>query len=143
MTTTIPKKEKIVRNWVEIDAAGKTLGKVATLAASILQGKNKAIFTPNMDTGDFVLVTNAAGVRLTGKKGVQKFYYRASTQPGKLKRVSYGDLLEKRPAKLVEIAVRRMLPKNRLGRRLFTKLKVYAGTEHPHAAQQPKKIEVK
>lgn len=143
MTTTIPKKEKIVRNWVEIDAAGKTLGKVATLAASILQGKNKAIFTPNMDTGDFVLVTNAAGVRLTGRKGVQKFYYRPSTQPGKLKRVSYGELLEKRPVKLVEIAVRRMLPKNRLGRRLFTKLKVYAGAEHPHAAQQPKKIEVK
>lgn len=139
MTTTIPKESQISRDWVEIDAAGRTLGDVATLAASILRGKNKAHFTPHMDVGDFVIVTNAAGVRLTGNKATQSFWHRHSTQPGKLKSVAYGDLLSKRPEKLVELAVRRMLPKNRLGRRLFTKLHVYADGAHPHTAQKPRK----
>lgn len=143
MKTTIPKKEAVERRWVQIDAAGRTLGRVATLAATVLCGKNKAIYTPHMDTGDFVIVTNASGVRLTGNKLKSKFYYRASTMPGHLKAISYEDLLKKNPRKLIEIAVRRMLPKNRLARRLFTKLKVYAEDAHPHAAQQPRKIEVK
>jgi large subunit ribosomal protein L13 len=143
MKTTLPKQTEIVRGWVEIDAAGKTLGRVAVLAASRLRGKHKAIFTPHLDTGDFVIVTNAAAIRLTGKKTTQKFWSRHSGYPGGIRTTSYGDLLETNPRRLIELAVRRMLPKNRLGRRLFTKLKVYAEGEHPHAAQNPVKIEVK
>lgn len=143
MKTTLPKKGTVERRWVRIDAAGKTLGRVATLAASVLCGKNKAIYTPHVDTGDFVIVVNASGVRMTGNKLKDKVYYRASTQPGHLKATTYEDLLKKNPRKLIEIAVRRMLPKNRLARRQFTKLKVYADEAHPHAAQQPRAIEVK
>lgn len=142
MKTTLPKADAIVRGWVQIDAAGKTLGRVAALAASVLQGKNKPIYTPHMDTGDFVIVTNAGGIRLTGRKKTDKMWHRHSGYPGGLRSTSYGDLLEKQPARMVELAVRRMLPKNRLGRRLFTKLKVYAGETHKHAAQKPVKIEV-
>ncbi len=143
MKTTLPKPDAIKRGWVEIDAAGKTLGRVSVLAATILQGKNKPIYTPHIDTGDFVIVTNAAGIRLTGKKKSDKTWQRHSGYPGGLRTTTYGDLLEKQPARMVELAVRRMLPKNRLGRKLFTKLKVYAGDAHKHAAQQPVKIEVK
>jgi len=142
MKTTIPKKDSIVHDWVEIDADGKTLGDVATCAASILRGKHKVIFTPHMDTGDFVIVTNASKIRLTGQKATNKIYYRHSGCPGGLKATKYGDLLEKNPEKMVEIAVKKMLPKNRLGRKLFSNLKVYAESTHPHAAQKPRKIEV-
>ncbi|RMH55072.1 MAG: 50S ribosomal protein L13 [Candidatus Hydrogenedentota bacterium] len=142
--TTIPSKAsaKAGRKWTVIDAAGKPLGKVAALAASRLRGKHRADFTPHLDTGDFVVVTNAAEVRLSGRKAEQKFYRRHSGHPGGLKSVPYGELLRERPEKLIELAVRRMLPKNRLGRRLFTKLKVYAGPDHPHKAQKPERVEV-
>ena len=143
MKTTIPRKTEIRRDWIEIDASGKTLGRVAVLAASRLRGKHKATFTPHLDTGDFVIVTNAADVRLTGNKLRDKAWIRNSGYPGGMKTTPYGVLLEKNPRRLIELAVRRMLPKNRLGRRLFTKLKVYAGGEHPHAAQSPVRIEVK
>jgi len=143
MKTTLPKKTDIERGWVEIDAAGKTLGRVAVLAASRIRGKHKAIYTPHLDTGDFVIVTNAAAIRLTGKKTTQKSWTRHSGYPGGVKTTSYGVLLQENPRRLVELAVRRMLPKNRLGRRLFTKLKVYADSAHPHAAQNPVKIEVR
>lgn len=143
MKTTLPKNAESQRGWVELDAQGKTLGRVSTLAATILCGKNKPIYTPHIDTGDFVIVVNAAGIKLTGEKVRDKAAIRPSTMPGKLKSTSYGDLLKKNPRRLVEIAVKRMLPKNRMGRRLFTKLKVYAEEAHPHAAQQPRKIEVK
>ncbi len=142
MKTTIPSKDSIQRNWVEIDAAGKTLGRVATRVATLLRGKHKATFTPHLDTGDFVIVTNASQVRLTGRKAENKLWQRHSGIPGGFKATSYGELIETRPVKVVELAVRRMLPKNRLGRRLFTKLKVYAGETHPHAAQKPKKVEL-
>lgn len=143
MTTTLPKKNLIKHDWIEIDAAGKTLGRVATLAASRLCGKHKVIYTPHMDTGDYVVVTNAREIRLTGRKATDKEWQRHSGHPGGLRRTPYGELLEKNPRKLVELAVRRMLPKNRLGRRLFTKLKVYAESTHPHAGQRPKKVEAR
>jgi large subunit ribosomal protein L13 len=143
MRTTLPKKNEIQRRWVEIDADGKTLGRVAALAASLLRGKHRVIFTPHMDTGDFVIITNASGIRLTGNKATQKFHHRHSGYPGGLKSTSYEHLLRDKPGRLVEIAVRRMLPKNRLGRRLFTKLKVYSDGTHPHGPQKPVKIEVK
>ena len=111
MKTTIPKKTEIQRDWVEIDATGKTLGRVAVLAASRLRGKHKATFTPHLDTGDFVIVTNASGIRLTGKKATEKAWTRYSGYPGGVKTTPYGVLLEKNPRRLVEVAVRRMLPK--------------------------------
>jgi len=143
MKTTLPRVKEIVHDWIEIDAAGQTLGRVAVLAASRLRGKHKPLFTPHMDTGDFVIVTNARDIRLTGNKKAQTLWQRHSLYPGGLRETPYGELLEKNPRKLVELAIRRMLPKNRLGRRLFTKLKVYAEANHPHEAQKPKKVEVK
>ncbi|HEY6419639.1 MAG TPA: 50S ribosomal protein L13 [Candidatus Binataceae bacterium] len=125
------------RNWIVIDASDRALGRIASRAASILRGKHRPDFTPNQDAGDFVVVINAARVKLTGSKLSGKIYYRHTTYPGGIRSTSAGKLLEKRPEKLVEMAVRGMLPKNRLGRRLFNKLKVYRGAEHPHAAQKP------
>ncbi len=132
------------RRWMVIDADGRSLGRVATRAASILAGKNRPDYTPHEDTGDFVVVINAAKVKLTGKKLEEKVYYRHTTFPGGIRTTTAGKILEsKKPQQLVEIAVRGMLPKNRLGRRLFTKLKVYAGAEHPHTAQKPQAVEHK
>jgi large subunit ribosomal protein L13 len=125
------------RNWIVLDASDRALGRIASRAASILRGKHRPDFTPNQDAGDFVVVINAARVKLTGSKVAGKIYYRHTTYPGGIRSTSAGKLLEKRPEKLVEMAVRGMLPKNRLGRRLFNKLKVYRGAEHPHAAQKP------
>jgi large subunit ribosomal protein L13 len=125
------------RNWIILDASDRALGRIASRAASILRGKHRPDFTPNQDAGDFVVVINAARVKLTGSKVAGKIYYRHTTYPGGIRSTSAGKLLEKRPEKLVEMAVRGMLPKNRLGRRLFNKLKVYRGAEHPHAAQKP------
>ncbi len=120
-----------------IDASGRPLGRIASRAAAILRGKHRPDFTPNQDAGDFVVVINAAKVKLTGKKAEDKVYHRHTEYPGGIRTTTAGKLRETKPARLIEMAVRGMLPKNRLGRRLFTKLKVYAGAEHPHAAQKP------
>jgi large subunit ribosomal protein L13 len=125
-----------------IDADGRALGRVATRAASILAGKNRPDYTPHEDTGDFVVIINAAKVKLTGKKLEEKVYYHHTDYPGGIRTTTAGKILDsKKPQRLVEIAVRGMLPKNRLGRRLYTKLKVYAGAEHPHTAQKPQAVE--
>ncbi|MCP4663671.1 MAG: 50S ribosomal protein L13 [bacterium] len=140
--TYSPKISEIERRWYVVDADGLRLGRLATRIASILRGKNKPIFTPHMDTGDFVVVVNAEKVVLTGRKEDQKIYYRHSGRPGNLKQETARHLRQRRPTKLVEAAVRGMLPKNRLGRRLYRKLKVYAGPDHPHQAQQPTTVEM-
>jgi len=136
--TFSPKASEIQRGWVIIDATDVVLGRLASHAATILRGKNKATFTPHMDMGDFVIIVNADKVVLTGNKASQKKAYRHSGYPGGLTATSYTDLLEKNPERAVEKAIRGMLPKTSLGRDQFRKLKVYAGSEHPHAAQQPK-----
>lgn len=138
MTRTYsPKASEITRNWVIIDAENVVLGRLASHVATILRGKNKATFTPHLDMGDFVIVINAEKVALTGAKLAQKKAYRHSGYPGGLTAVTYAELLEKNPTRAVEKAVRGMLPKNSIGRAQLTKLKVYTGSEHPHAAQQP------
>ena len=124
------------RRWVIVDASGRALGRVATQIADLLRGKGKPTFSPHIDCGDFVVVINAAKVRLTGRKLTDKIYYRHSEYPGGLRATSAGKMLGEKPERLVRTAVQGMLPKNRLSRRLITKLKVYTGAEHPHAAQQ-------
>jgi large subunit ribosomal protein L13 len=136
--TFSPKPADVKRDWVIIDATDVVLGRLATHAATILRGKNKATFAPHMDMGDFVIIINADKVVLTGNKAAQKNAYRHSGYPGGLRATSYTELLEKNPERAVEKAIRGMLPKTSLGRDQFRKLKVYAGSEHPHAAQQPK-----
>ncbi|MRH29146.1 50S ribosomal protein L13 [Microbacterium sp. SYP-A9085] len=139
MTRTFtPKAGEIQREWLVIDATDVVLGRLASHAAALLRGKHKPTFANHLDTGDFVVIVNAAKVALTGQKLQKKLAYRHSGYPGGLKSVSYEELLEKNPVRAVEKAVRGMLPKNTLGRQQLTKLKVYAGAEHPHAAQQPK-----
>lgn len=135
--TYTPKASEVSRSWVIIDATDVVLGRLASHAAVILRGKNKATFTPHMDMGDFVIIINADKVALTGAKLDQKKAYRHSGYPGGLTAVTYSELLEKNPERAVEKAIRGMLPKNSLGRAQLKKLKVYAGSEHPHAAQQP------
>ena len=142
MRTYSPKPGEIERQWHVIDAADVVLGRLATQAAALLRGKHKPVFAPHVDTGDFVVIINASKVALTGNKRQTKMAYRHSGYPGGLTSVRYSDLLETRPEKAVELAVKGMLPHNRLGRKLITKLKVYAGAEHPHAAQQPKPYEL-
>ena len=136
--TYTPKASEVSRSWVIIDATDVVLGRLASHAAVILRGKNKATFTPHMDMGDFVIIINAEKVALTGSKLDQKKAYRHSGYPGGLTAVTYSELLEKNPTRAVEKAIRGMLPKNSLGRAQLKKLKVYAGPEHPHSAQQPK-----
>jgi len=133
---------EVTRKWYVIDAAGQPLGRVATAAASILRGKHKPTYTPHIDTGDFVIVINADQVVLTGRKLDQKIYYHHSGYEGGLKKTIYRHLLQKKPEFVMEKAIRGMLPKNRLGRAMFRKLKVYKGPEHPHQAQQPEVWEV-
>ena len=128
------------RRWHLIDANGQVLGRLATRVADILRGKHKAVFTPNVDGGDFVVVINARGIKLTGKKLEKKLYYRHSEYPGGLRTTVAQKLLDEKPENLVRLAVKGMLPKNRLSRRLYTKLKVYAGGDHPHAAQKPEPL---
>ena len=130
------------RRWVLIDAEGRALGRIASRAASVLRGKHRPDFTPHQDAGDFVVIINAAKVKLTGNKAEDKIYHRHTGYPGGVRSVTAGKLLQTRPERLVEMAVHGMLPKNRLGRRLFLKLKVYRAGEHPHAAQQPTTIEL-
>ena len=128
------------RQWYVIDAQGKVLGRMASEIAKILRGKNKPIFVPNADTGDFVIVINARGVKLTGKKLQRKVYYRHTEYPGGIRERTAEKMLEEKPEDLVLLAVRGMLPKNRLSRKLVTKLKIYAGPEHPHDAQKPQPL---
>jgi len=136
--TFTPKADSVVREWLVIDATDVVLGRLASHAAALLRGKHKPTFANHVDTGDFVIVVNADKVALTGQKLAQKNAYRHSGYPGGLTATSYAELLETKPERVVEKAIRGMLPKNSIGRAQFTKLKVYAGPEHPHAAQQPK-----
>ncbi len=138
MRSYVPKENEISRDWVVLDAADQVLGRLATEAARLLRGKHKPEFTPFLDTGDFVVVVNAERVRLTGTKIDDKVYYRHSGRPGSLKSETARERLGSRPERVIEAAVWGMLPKNRLGRKLLKKLKVYSGPDHPHEAQQPK-----
>ncbi|MFZ2358884.1 MAG: 50S ribosomal protein L13 [Anaerolineae bacterium] len=140
MRTYTTKPEDIKREWFVIDATGMTLGRLATQIATVLKGKHKPIYSPHMDTGDFVIVVNAHKVRVTGRKLDQKFYYRHSGYPGGLKEISLRDQLNRHPDRVLRFAVRGMLPKNRLGRQMIKKLKIYATPGHPHEAQQPKPL---
>jgi len=140
--TYSPKSAEIDRQWFVVDAAGQRLGRMATRVASILRGKHKAIYSPHMDTGDFVIVVNADQIVLTGRKEDQKIYYRHTGRPGSLREETARHMRSRRPVKLVELAVKGMLPKNRLGRALYRKLKVYAGPDHPHQSQQPAVLEL-
>ena len=142
MKTYVPKRDQIQREWWLVDAAGKTLGRLATEVATRLHGKHKPSFTPFLDTGDHVIVVNAERVVLTGRKLQTKMYRRHSGYPGGLKEVNAETVLEKHPTRLVEFAVRGMLPKGPLGRKMLRKLKVYAGQRHPHQAQSPKALEI-
>ncbi|MEB3272990.1 MAG: 50S ribosomal protein L13 [Prochlorothrix sp.] len=141
--TYLPNPTTLERQWYVIDADGLRLGRLASEIAKILRGKNKPSYTPHLDTGDFVIVINADKVAVTGRKASQKLYRRHSGRPGGMKVESFEKLQARIPERILEQAVRGMLPKNRLGRQLFTKLKVYAGSEHPHAAQQPQVLEIK
>ncbi len=136
------KKEDVQRSWYLVDAENKVLGRLATELAKILRGKNKPDFTPHVDTGDYIVVINAEKVNLTGNKLKDKIYYRHSGYPGGIKSMTAENLKAKRPEDLIRLAVKGMLPRNRLGRKVFKKLKVYAGAEHPHQAQQPKPIDI-
>ncbi|TLM68433.1 MAG: 50S ribosomal protein L13 [Deltaproteobacteria bacterium] len=140
MSTLSAKKADLQKSWFVVDLENQVLGRAATEIARILRGKHKAIYTPSVDTGDFVIVLNAEKVRLTGNKLNDKMYYSHSDYPGGLKSISAGKLLEKKPEELIKKAVKGMLPKNALGRQMFRKLKVYTGAEHPHQAQQPREL---
>lgn len=140
--TYIPPVQEIDKKWYVVDATDKRLGRLATEIASILRGKNKPTFTPNMDTGDFVVVINAEKVAVTGRKREQKLYRRHSGRPGGMKVETFEQLQNRIPERIIEKAIKGMLPKNALGRKLFTNLKVYAGPEHPHEAQRPESIEL-
>ena len=142
MKTTHVRKGDVAKTWYLIDAQDKILGRLATEIAKILRGKNKAIFSPHVDTGDFVVVVNAEKIKLTGNKLKDKKYYHHSGYPGGIKTVAAEKLLTTKPEELLRRAVKGMLPKNRLGRRIVKKLKVYAGPDHPHTAQQPEQVQV-
>jgi large subunit ribosomal protein L13 len=142
MKTYVPKREELQHDWYVIDATDVVLGRLSTRVATLLRGKHRPAFTPGLDTGDFVVVVNAARVKLTGNKWDDKRYYRHSGDPGHLKQKTAGELRKSTPERLIRFAVWGMLPKNRLGRQLLKKLKVYAGAEHPHQAQQPRALKV-
>ncbi|MDO4253989.1 MAG: 50S ribosomal protein L13 [Kocuria sp.] len=142
MRTYTPKPGDVQRDWYVIDASDVVLGRLASHAATLLRGKHKATFTPHVDTGDFVIIVNADKVALTGDKLQKKMAYRHSNYPGGLTAISYAELLEKNPVRAVEKAIRGMLPKNKLAAQQLSKLKVYVGPEHPHAANQPKTFEI-
>jgi large subunit ribosomal protein L13 len=142
-TTRTPAPGEIERRWFTVDADGRVLGRMASQVAAVLRGKHKPIFTPHLDTGDFVIVTNAAKVRLTGRKLERKVYRHFTGYPGGLREITAGKLLRTRPERVIEAAVRRMLPSGPLGRHMLRKLKVYAGAEHPHSAQRPAPLEVR
>ena len=142
MATISAKKNEVKRTWYVVDAENKVLGRLATQVAAILRGKHKPIFTPHVDTGDFVVVINAGKVHLTGNKLDNKIYYRHSGYPGGIKSSSAGELLENKPETIIQHAVRGMLPKNKLGREQFRKLKVYPGKDHPHTSQMPQELKI-
>ena len=142
MKTFSAKPHEVKRDWYEIDASDKVLGRLATEIARRLRGKHKAEYTPHVDTGDYIIVTNAEKVTVTGRKFKEKMYYNHTGYPGGIKSISFDKLQQKNPTRIIERAVKGMLPKNVLGREMYRKLKVYVGTEHPHAAQQPKKLEI-
>jgi large subunit ribosomal protein L13 len=143
MKTFSAKEHEVKRDWFLIDANDEILGRVATEIARRLKGKHKAEYTPHVDTGDYIVVVNADKVRVTGRKFKKKMYYRHTGHPGGIKALSFEKLQEHNPVRIIELAVKGMLPKNVLGREMYRKLKVYAGEEHPHTAQQPKKLEIK
>ena len=142
MKTFVANPETRDRRWYVVDAEGQTLGRLATQLADTLRGKRKPDYTPHLDTGDFVVVVNAEKIAVTGDKLAQKRYYRHSGYPGGLRSRTLGEMLERRPEEVIRRAVKGMLPRNRLARRQITKLKVYAGPEHPHAAQKPEPMEI-
>jgi large subunit ribosomal protein L13 len=142
MKTPLPKVEEIERKWYVLDADGQVLGRMASVIASRLRGKHRPDFTPHLDTGDFIIVVNADKVKLTGNKREQKLYHRHSGYMGGLKTTNAAKMLETKPTEVVRLAVKRMLPKTRLGRAQLKKLKIYAGPEHPHEAQMPQKLEI-
>ena len=142
MKTFSAKPSTIQQGWYVVDAAGKTLGRLASVIAGRLRVKHKPEYTPHMDTGDFIVVINAAKVRVTGNKVDDKMYYRHTGYPGGLKVTNFAKLIQRDPGEVIERAVRGMLPKNPLGRAMFRKLKVYTGAEHPHVAQQPKPLDI-
>ena len=142
MKTYSAKAETVERDWFLIDADGKTLGRLASEIARRLRGKHKAVYTPHVDTGDYIVVINAEKVKVTGNKAKDKIYYNHSGYMGGLKQINFEDLIQKAPERVIETAVKGMLPKNPLGRAMFRKLKVYAGTQHKHAAQQPQVLEI-
>lgn len=142
MKTVSVRTEDVRRDWLVIDAENQTLGRLATAVASRLRGKHKPEFTPHVDTGDYIIVVNADKIRVTGNKEDGKKYYRHSGFPGGIKETTLGKMRESHPERIIEKAVKGMLPKNPLGRAMYRKLKVYAGAEHPHAAQQPKVLEL-
>jgi len=142
MKTFMPKTPEIKRKWYLIDADGQTLGRLSSEVARILRGKNKPIYTPHVDTGDFVIIINAEKIALTGNKLDQKMHRYHSGYPGGLKEIKYRQFIERTPERVIEVAVKGMLPKNSLGRSMFTKLKVYKGTDHKHEAQKPEKLEL-
>lgn len=140
--TYVPPQDSLNHDWFVVDAADQRLGRLASEIANILRGKNKPEYTPHMDTGDFVIVINADKVKVTGKKRTQKVYHHHSGRPGGIKTETFAHLQARLPERIVEHAVKGMLPKNSLGRQLFTKLKVYAGAEHPHQAQKPQELKI-
>ncbi len=142
-TTYMAKPGEVERKWYVVDAKGKTLGRLASEVAALLRGKHKPEYTPHVDTGDFVIVINAKDVQLSGKKMSKKIYYRHSGWPGGLKMTTAAEMRDKRPERMIELAVTGMLPRTSLGRRQLRKLKVYAGPEHPHQAQQPEVWELR
>jgi len=142
MKTFSAKPETVKRDWYIVDAAGKTLGRLASEIAKRLRGKHKPEYTPHVDTGDYIVVINAEKVTVTGRKFTDKMYYRHTQYPGGMKATSFEKLQAKKPCDIIELAVKKMLPRNPLGRAMYRKLKVYAGTEHPHAAQQPQVINI-
>lgn len=142
MKTYSAKAESVVHDWFIVDAAGKTLGRMAAEIASRLRGKHKPEYTPHVDTGDYIVVINAEKVRVTGKKATDKIYYHHTGFIGGIKSISFEKLIDKAPERTIQIAVKGMLPKGPLGRAMFRKLKVYAGNEHPHVAQQPQELNI-
>lgn len=142
MKTFTPKPTDIDHKWYVVDARNEILGRLATRVAHVLRGKHKPIFAPHVDVGDFVIVINAQKIRVTGKKAQQKRYTRYSGYPGGLKETIYEKMIEKHPERILEHAIKGMLPKNRLGRQMFKKLKIYAGDQHPHAAQSPEELKL-
>ena len=142
MTTYTAKPADITRDWFVIDATGKPLGRLASTVATRLRGKHKPEFTPHMDTGDYIVVINARNVRVTGNKATNKVYHRHTGYPGGIKSITLDKLRAQKPERVIELAVKGMLPKGPLGRQMFRKLRVYAGAEHNHAAQQPQSLEI-